>query len=492
MPVFSFSPNKINEYYFFNMRNYLKTLLTVSFVILYTNILNAKDGYKIKIKIRGIKDTVCYLAYYYGDKQYVQDTAKVDKDGKFIFKGNNDLKPAMYIVAGEKNNMYFDFFVNKKQHFSMETDIPNITKNMKVRGSPENKLFYEYINFIIKKKKEIKPLKKNLTNFRQNKDSIKLIQEKINIINKEVKNYNKEFIRKHSRTFAAKFLKASFEPEIPKVPLLKNGTEDSAYIYKYYKKHFFDNIDFTDVRLLRTPIFNDKINQYFKRLVVQQPDSIIKEVDMLIEKTKSDKEIHKYLLWYFTVKYLNSNIMGLDAVFVHIAEKYYQKEDSNWINPVLRRNIIKRANILKLLLIGKKAPDILMFDTNNQLVSLYNIKARYTIIVFWDTECGFCLKEIPKLKKFYDKDKEKYGLEVFAVNVDTSIIAMKNYIKKNNLNWVNVNGYRSLTPDFHILYDIFSTPTIYLLDEKKVIIAKGILTDKLKVFIKKYDNKKNK
>ncbi len=36
---------------------------------------SANDGYKIKIKFNGLKDTVCFLGNYFGDKQYYKDTA---------------------------------------------------------------------------------------------------------------------------------------------------------------------------------------------------------------------------------------------------------------------------------------------------------------------------------------------------------------------------------------------------------------------------------
>lgn len=50
---------------------------------------------------------------------------------------------------------------------------------------------------------------------------------------------------------------------------------------------------------------------------------------------------------------------------------------------------------------------------------------------------------------------------------------MKKYIRANNMSWVNVNGFYSMTADFRELYDVHSSPVMYLLDGNKKIIAKN-------------------
>ena len=55
------------------------------------------------------------------------------------------------------------------------------------------------------------------------------------------------------------------------------------------------------------------------------------------------------------------------------------------------------------------------------------------------------------------------------------------------MNWINVNGHRNFTGDYHELYNISTTPIIYLLDSKKKIIAKEIDIEKLEPFLKNYE-----
>ena len=148
--------------------------------------------------------------------------------------------------------------------------------------------------------------------------------------------------------------------------------------------------------MLRTPIFHNKVEEYFSKLVYPKPDSIIKECDYLIEKGRPNEEMFKYLVWYFTRTYELSTIMGYDAIFVHLAKKYYTPTEAKWAPQSTLDAMTKRVKEIEPLLIGKPAPNLIMQDTSLNLKSLNDVKARYTIILFWDPECGHCQKEISK------------------------------------------------------------------------------------------------
>jgi thiol-disulfide isomerase/thioredoxin len=237
-------------------------------------------------------------------------------------------------------------------------------------------------------------------------------------------------------------------------------------------------------------LFQKKIDDYFTKLVIPLPDSLCQEIDRLLENVAGTKEVFKYLLWNFIVKYERSEIMGMDAVFVHLVKKYIILQPPEWLNEIVRQNLIDWAKTLDPLLIGKPAPVMILLDTNDTPVSLYSINAKYTIIYFWEKDCGHCQKETPLLKSFYDDSHDSLNFEVYAVCIDTSIVAWKKYIREKDFRWVNVNGYLSMTRDFHDLYDVHSSPVMYLLDEKKNILAKRILTEQIKGLILKKENTK--
>ena len=120
-----------------------------------------------------------------------------------------------------------------------------------------------------------------------------------------------------------------------------------------------------------------------------------------------------------------------------------------------------------------------MLDTLGKEVSLYDVKAKYTVLIFWDHGCGHCKKEMPKLVELHKKLKEK-GVQVYAVETEDNPKEWKKFIRENEMQFTNVyqpDQYkRAVTKK---IYDIYSTPVIYLLDENKIIKAKRIDAEQL-------------
>lgn len=499
------------------MKNYILKIIVFVCAFIISVKSFAGDGYTIRIKISGLKDTVCFLANHYGGKQYYKDTARVDANGVFVFKGDKDLPGGIYlvIIPGTK---YFEFLVTE-QNISIETDTLNLVGNLKVKRSDENKLFYGYIRYINNKRKEIGPLRKIIKRLRSdttntNKDSVALIKEQITKIDKEVNNYQLTFIEEHSTTLSAKIFKASMEIKIPETPILENGRKDSLFAYRYYREHFFDNIDLSDARLLRTPIIHNKITKFIQKMTMQIPDSINKAADFVVEKARANKEVFKYVVHWITNTYEKSKIMGMDAVFVHMAENYYITGDAYWIDSTQQFRISERVKTLKPLLIGKKAKNLIMKDVyEKQVFSLHDfpgqytirllsgedckenrgytvlpLKAKYTILCFWDPDCGHCKKTIPKLEAVYQKYKGD-DVKIYGVCTEAVLAKCIAFIEKYNLTWLNVADpcYQN---NFRADYDISSTPKIFLLDEDKKIIAKQLDVKQLDDFLARLLKKK--
>ena len=140
---------------------------------------------------------------------------------------------------------------------------------------------------------------------------------------------------------------------------------------------------------------------------------------------------------------------------------------------------------MRTILIGETAPEMILLDTANGFTSLHHTEAEYLIVLFYEYGCGHCKKEIKEMKNW--TDSVDYDLKVFAVCTDTSLVKWKKFIKDYKITeWINVNGTRSVTPDYHNLYDVNMTPTIFLLDEKKKIIAKKLKTEQLRPFLENH------
>ena len=454
-------------------------------LVLPLSLFAGQDGYVVKFKIHGLKDSICLVANYYGNGTYVTDTLEVDGKGIATFTAPADQPRGVYILV-ISDKVYFDFVLNNDMKFTMETDKRDPVGEMKISGSLDNEEFYAYMRYNQEKFKRIQVLQQHLKTIENNEDSVKVINDQIVQLNNEIIDYKLNIARERPFSFLAMLINAMKEPVITEVPTLPNGRKDSTYAYRYFKEHYWDDMNLTDNRLIRTPVFHNKLKKYFDQVVVQNPDSIFKESVILIEKARPDPEMFKYIVWFITYHYENSEIMGFDKVFVDIVDQYYVTGEATWVSGPVLENILKKANRIRPLLLGSHAPNMIMMDTTDQLVSLYNVNAFITILLFWDPDCGHCEKEIPHLRELYDKYKEKYELEIFSVCSDTSMAKMKEHIQKKKMTWVNVNGPRTLTGDYHELYDIQTTPVIYILDRDKRILAKRLQSDQVEKFITNY------
>ncbi len=190
----------------------------------------------------------------------------------------------------------------------------------------------------------------------------------------------------------------------------------------------------------------------------------------------------KYIVWYMTLTYETSPIMGMDAVFVHQVEQYYVTKKAFWVDSIQIQKVVHRGMTLKPLLLGKPAPPIIMQDSSEKNISLYEVKSKYTVLIFWDPDCGHCQKVLPKLKEAYDTKLKAKGVTVYSVDIEDMEDKWKKFIREKNMNFINV---RDKYKQYYLrqLFDIYSTPVIYLLDENKRIKAKRIDVDQLDGFI---------
>jgi thiol-disulfide isomerase/thioredoxin len=453
-----------------------------------------KMGYQLDFKVDGCPEGKVVLAYYYGNKQYIKDSTRVSVSGQFSFKGDNSLDQGIYIVVMPPDNKYFEVVIDDYQHIKMEADYAKPIASMKVTGSEENKRFYAYLKYINDKKDVTKPWTDRIAELQKADSSgytesaeFKQLRDKLAAVDTEVKNYKNEFMSKHPDAFMTKVFLASKDVEIPDAPILSNGRPDSLFQYRYYKTHFWDHVDFTDGRILRTPVFHGKLEQYMTKTVYQIPDSINKEADILIEKARADNDLFKYVVYWITQHFETSKQMGMDAVFVHMAKNYYMTGQAFWADSSTVAKIGERAQKLDWSLLGKVAPNLRMQDVNGNWHELHKIKADYTIAYFWDPECGHCKKVTPVVYDFYQKFKDELGVGVFAVG--TQVLDKRDewikYLNEKKLDWINVSDPEQKTA-YKYFYDIYSTPVIYLLDKDKKIIAKRLGAEDLEDFIRRH------
>ncbi len=497
-----------------------KLLFSLSLLSIITTIsAQTSQGHDIRINFKNCKDTVMYLAFYQFDKSYLADTCKKVVKGNIVFKGKNTLEKGVYYLVSQDKARYFDFFISdNNQKITMSTDTVDLVKNLKSTTSKENDDFFTYIKFITAKNKEFGEMR-NKTKGMSKKDSSAFMAEKGKALNESVFAFEKTFMEQHKGTFVGDVINLKMEKEAKDIPKASNGRPDSLYIYNYYKNHYWDGVNFEDDGIMRTPFFADKLKKYFNNVIIQNPDTVNVEIDRIMAKTKAGTMMQKLLIAHFLYTAESSKLMGFDKVFVHVIDKYIRTGMAKEVYDAATIDKIKeRGDILKPLLLGSQAPDLLMIDTighkqvqkmgfdtvktspgatklyydNVQnlaqiFVSLYGIKTDYLALVFWDVDCGHCKTEIPKLlEEYHALKKEGYDFKVAAVYTQHDYEKWRKYIVENKLDWINLYDGVHIN-NIKEKYDIYSTPVIYILDRNKRIKAKRIGTEQVKDIVKQME-----
>ncbi len=440
------------------------------------------QGYRIEATLKGLRDSACVLGHYsYTNTSFVaKDTAMLDAAGKVVFQGKAELPGGLYLILFPDKTRWVEVvYSGKETHFSLSADTTDLEGTMVVKGSEENRLFYEFNKRARTLSREIEALDKNhkATQDKAVKDDL---ERKIVEKQKQFKAVRDQFISDNKETFAARFISASRAPDVSNPPKLKDGSEDRNWVYNYYKTHFWDGFDFQDERLLRTPLLRPKLEQYFRNLVVQVPDSICKEADRLIARAEGARDMKTYLVYFVTSEYENSKVIGTEPVFVRMAEKYYLTGQMELSEDGLKR-VKERVAIAKPLLPGKVIPNMTLSDTLKRNFTLHGIKADYIVLYLYSPSCSHCKESVPKLRAFFDKNKS-LGVKVLMVPTEESPEEWKKFIHTYKVtDMMHGYDYAHAIP-FRNQFDVYSTPTVYFLDKDKRIITRKVPTDELDGF----------
>ena len=290
------------------------------------------------------------------------------------------------------------------------------------------------------------------------------------------------FANKHPGSFFTKFKLAGQNPQLtyPKKP---DGTLDTVRQVYNYRNQFWDGVDFADERLLRTPVIYNKMKRFMGELTDQKTDSLIKYADIIVEKSKTNKEMFKYVVNFIALKYQKPTIMGLEAVYVHMVDKYFTHELAFWSDEHEINGLRRQVDEMKPSLLGQVGQDVRAKDVNGQYKSLYDLKSPVLLVFIYSTTCEHCQKEAPELSKLYREWHPK-GVDFYGICADADLDAWKAFVKQHGMQFTNVidPNYES---QYYKKYHIDITPEMYVLDKNRIIVGKNLKAEQLpKIFEK--------
>jgi len=446
-------------------------------------LFSANGGYEIKVKLENFTEKEAYLATYYGDKPYIQDSIAVNDQGLIIFKGDEALDAGVYLIVLPPDNQFLQIFIDAdNQHFTVEGDFKKLAQNeVQIKGSPTNALFYEYVQMLNDNSPKAQKIRDEITAMKEaGKNTDKKVDE-LNQLNIDVRNFQDQIIEKAPKSILATWIKFGFEPDIPEFDE-KDETELQRKRYYYRKAHFFDRIDMADPSLYHNPMLFKKIDYYMNQLTPPMADSIVNSLDHVLGLIKPAQKTFEFYLRHFLNKYAAdaSKVVGMDKVYVHIVEQYYARGLAPWLEEDQLTKIRTEAARMKPTLIGRQAPNIKMTKEDGSKIELHDLDAEYTVMFFWRPGCSHCKKATPFVLDFLEKNKDK-GVKVFATCIKLGEDADEcwKFVKEKEMEPLINTFDPTNSSKFYTKYDTRITPRIYILDKNKKILINRIGAEQL-------------
>ena len=448
--------------------------------------------YKIEFKLEGVSDSVLYIARHFRDQLQVVDSARIQKDGSYVFKGKKNWNRNIYaLVHQDKGKAIGDFAIDDSRTFTITGDASLTPSKVKVKGSEANSRMFSYLAKINEAKQRMQDIgkrkKDDATKEQAEKDEQALIDE--------MKAYEDKV--RHPKKSQVFFDLVNFfdDSEVPE------EVENKAL---YFRTHYWDNFFSGEMPLkmeemLYTPNLFSKMNYFFYGIMYHaDSDTIIKEIDHLAALIGDNTELLRYVFDHIEPRYWRSTRnIGWDAVWCHLASEYYLKGRCPWATEGTLYNMKLNYNRIKQSIIGAHGQELWMADTNqsdnpNDWISSHRFPQKYVILWFWDPDCHHCQEQSEELKVLYDSllTAPYRPFEVYAVGYESDVPKWKNYVKKHNFKWVNVGG-PNVNIDYQEAYNVHGAPTMIILNEKRDIIMNKVLPIKgLLRFLEDYEKRK--
>jgi peroxiredoxin len=452
-------------------------------LIWFLPMLVSAQHFRLEVDLQSAAGKDVYLANYYLGNIYAKDTIRLDDQGRGAFASDSLLPQGLYKIYLDENS-HFDFLLGNDQQFSIKNESFK-SSSAEVTGSDETTAFFEYIAFLANLQKRNADIRKKM------EAASATEKEKLQIelagLTTQLHDYWVKLEEDLPSSFLARFVKANYVPtlEVSTLPEEVQNNDSLLLLARFYhqQKHFWDNFDYTDERFLYTPFFKQKLETWFTKVLFQNYDSVKYHVFQFIEEVKPSPRIFQFATSFFLNSSINSNIMGMDALFVDIARKYYLSGEAFWATEESLEKISENVLFAENNLIGKTAPDLTLESFDGDFVNLHQIDAKYTLVVIYEPNCSHCSVFVPELYSgVYQLFKDK-GLEVFAIYSMDNKTEWGEFLAEHNLfDWINVWDEHHVS-QFKILYDGRKTPGIYVLDENKKIVAKKMTVEQVKQFM---------
>jgi thiol-disulfide isomerase/thioredoxin len=241
----------------------------------------------------------------------------------------------------------------------------------------------------------------------------------------------------------------------------------------FMRQHYFEPVALRDPSLINTNIYTHKVVNYlgFYRSPyasqTEQEDLFIEAIDVIMQNVDYNQEVYDFILNYLIEGFER---FKMEKVLVHIADFHLSGECETDNKKIMEQRLMAYQAMAP----GKKVSDFVLPDQYNKAHRLSEIDSDYVLLVFWASWCPHCSQLLPRLKKWHEEEASQTGFEIVTVSIDTSRFEWEEYLMLNEMPWVNLFEQSGWEGKVARQFNIYATPTMFLLDKQRKILAKPL------------------
>ena len=448
----------------------IKSLFVVLFV--FVSVVGISQEHSINGTITGLENESLYLMQLMGEKRNVVDTVQTDLTGAFIFNMPEERESGMYLIINGPGKAIELIYNNEDIQF-VTTGFGN-DDDIQVVSSVENLIYYDYLSIKGINLYKLDVLKSLLSNYPPDDDFYSEALKQYTFLQTQIDTRVDELISNNPLTLASRYLRTDR-------PVFANHMLSDNDQNIYLKQHYFDNVDFSDTMLIRSTFLTSKVVTYLSLFQmnansqVELEDNMLMGVDTVLYYAGANQEVYEFLI-DFLIHGFES--IGFEKGLEHIANA--STLDQFCENTERKLKLENKLELIKKLAIGQPAPNFTTVDIDGNKIVLSEIVANKTVLVFWASWCPHCDEIMPLINSNYDNGN---NYEVITISIDESKEDLMKSLKESNYGWINIaelNGWNGAIVEE---YGIVATPSIFVLDENKIIIGKPIGKKELASFL---------
>lgn len=266
------------------------------------------------------------------------------------------------------------------------------------------------------------------------------------------------------------------------------------------------NVELGEISTISGTKENDTLNQFKKDAGVIQDDisEIYNDIAGCSNENMYKELVDKYNakakeMEDLTKKFVNENLDKVAGLYVleQISSSLEEEDLCDFVSRIPKsmestvqaKKIKELYDVISSTLPGKPIKDFTMTDNKGQEYKFSNIVAekQLTLVDFWASWCGPCMREVPNMKALA-KEYANKDFQIVGISLDSDETAWNDAITQNELDWLQLSDLNQWNNEAARMYNVRSIPCLMLVSKDGKIVSKGLSFEETKEII---DNQMN-